>query len=151
MYSKQEVKNAKRSFWTAFGQYMKPVPSSGGQKVNWINYRTGVADIYFRMDAGKDTASIWIELAHQHVATRHDVFNQFLQLRSMLHGLLGEEWEWEKDAVVEHRTVSRIGTARQGYSLFRQEDWPAIISFLKPRIVALDAFWDQTKEIFEPF
>lgn len=139
----------KQSFWTAFGQYMKPVPASGGQKVNWINYRTGVADIYFRMDAGKDEASIWIELAHTESADRYAVFTKFLQLRTMLHGSLGEEWIWEMDAIVEHRMVSRIGTSQKLYSLFRQEDWPEIISFLKPRIVALDSFWDQTKELFE--
>jgi hypothetical protein len=31
----------------------------------------------------------------------------------------------------------------------KRDDWPAIISFLKPRIIALDAFWSQAKYGFE--
>jgi hypothetical protein len=30
-------------------------------------------------------------------------------------------------------------------------DWPAIISFLKPRIIALDEFWENVKPGFEDY
>ncbi|RYZ23162.1 MAG: DUF4268 domain-containing protein, partial [Chitinophagaceae bacterium] len=33
--------------------------------------------------------------------------------------------------------------------IFRREDWPELISFFKPRIVALDAFWSEAKYFFE--
>ena len=41
MYTKQEAAQLRKEFWTAFGQYMKPVPTEDGEKVNWINYKTG--------------------------------------------------------------------------------------------------------------
>jgi hypothetical protein len=44
--------------------------------------------------------------------------------------------------------VSRIYTAAEGVNIYRKEDWPAIISFFKPRIIALDAFWTEVKEGF---
>jgi hypothetical protein len=32
-----------------------------------------------------------------------------------------------------------------------EEYWPEIISFLKPRIIGLDDFWDRVKPGFENF
>ncbi|MFA6248901.1 MAG: DUF4268 domain-containing protein, partial [Mucilaginibacter sp.] len=49
MYSKDQASQLKQAFWTAFGQYMGPVLSAEGLRTNWINYKTGVKHIYFRM------------------------------------------------------------------------------------------------------
>jgi hypothetical protein len=37
----------------------------------------------------------------------------------------------------------------EGVSIFNKEDWPKLISFFKPRIVALDEFWNMVKYSFE--
>jgi hypothetical protein len=37
---------------------MKPVPSASGQPVNWINYKTGIRNIHFKMDADNTSAVI---------------------------------------------------------------------------------------------
>ena len=58
MYSKKEISLTRQEFWTAFGQYMAPIPSAGGEKINWINYKTGVKHIYFKMEADQKFASI---------------------------------------------------------------------------------------------
>jgi hypothetical protein len=34
-------------------------------------------------------------------------------------------------------------------SVFRKEDWPQMISFFKPRLIALEAFWTQARYAFE--
>jgi hypothetical protein len=34
-------------------------------------------------------------------------------------------------------------------NIFHEADWPAIISFLKPRIMALDEFWEIAKNVIE--
>ena len=49
MYSKAEATQLRQAFWTAFGQYMAPVPSAEGETTNWINYKTGFKHLYFRM------------------------------------------------------------------------------------------------------
>jgi hypothetical protein len=45
--------------------------------------------------------------------------------------------------------LSRIYCTLQPANIFKETDWPAIISFLKPRMIALDAFWANHKFIFE--
>lgn len=150
MYSRQEASKLRHEFWTAFGQYMLPVLSSEGEKVNWINYRTGEKDISFRMNADSKKAEIGIEISHKDPVLRQIYFEQFVQFRQLLETSVGGEWNWQLHATGDHeKPVSRIFTELQGVSIFKKEDWPALISFFKPRLIGLDEFWNEVKFGFE--
>jgi hypothetical protein len=150
MYSRQETAHGKQSFWTNFGQYMKPVPFTGGEKNSWANYKTGIQHIYFRMAAEKDHASVAIELAHPSPEVRQLQYEQFLQFNKLLPALSGKEWTWEKNAYdLNGRAISRIYQQLNNVNVLKETDWPRIISFLKPGIIALDVFWEEVKYGFE--
>ena len=102
------------------------------------------------MDVDKSGARIAIEITHPDTGVQELFFQQFEEFKNLLHGALQEEWKWELWARDEHgKTVSRIGTALYGVSIFQKDDWPALISFFKPRIIALGDFWDNVKDGFE--
>ena len=150
MYSKQEASQLRQEFWTAFGKYMSPVLSADGERLNWLNYKTGEKDIYFRMNADSKKASIGIELTHKDADLQALYFEQFQTLKTTLHKTLKEEWTWllhTKDEL--GKTISRIYTEIENASIFKKEDWPQLISFFKPRIIALDEFWSNVKYSFE--
>jgi hypothetical protein len=150
MYSRQEASRLRQEFWTSFGQYMLPIPSAEGTRVNWLNYKTGEKDIYFRMHADNKKASIAIEVTHPDPGIQQLYFEQFAELKGILHSVLQEEWTWVLHTTDEHgRTISRIYTELHGVSIFRKEDWPQLISFFKPRIIALDEFWSMVRYGFE--
>lgn len=142
MYSKQQASQIKQTFWTSFGQYMQPVPSAGGDKVNWVNYKTGVKNIYFRLKVEKSYASISIEL-------KQEQYVLLQQIKPLLQTMMGEQWNWEQRAEDESgKPISRVFIELAGVNIFNETDWPRIISFLKPRIMALDAFWTEVKDGF---
>jgi hypothetical protein len=146
MYSKQEASRLRQEFWTTFGQYMMPVLSAEGEKVNWTNYKTGEKDISFRMNADNLEGIIGIELTHKDPALQQLYFEQFLQFKNLLHATLGEDWNWLLHARDENgKVISKIWTATRGASIFKKEDWPRLISFFKPRIIGLDLFWSSAK------
>jgi hypothetical protein len=150
MYSRQEASRIKTAFWTSFGQYMKPIPSAWKEKVNWLNYKTGVKDIFFRMHADNKHAYIGIELAHNDPVIRHYAFEKMQIWKSILEELTGEPWDWHLEMFDEHgRPISMISISLTAVNIMRQEEWPALISFFKPRIIALDAFWADAKDIIE--
>ena len=150
MYSKEEAARLKQQFWISLGQYMKPVPSASGSTVHWVNYRTGVKNIFFKMDVTNKKAMMSIQLTHPDADIRQLIFDQFEEFKGMLTATLGEEWDWQKDASDEYgKSLSRIWTALEGVSVFNQQHWPDLISFFKPRIIALDEFWDNVKPVFE--
>jgi len=150
MYSKKEASQLREAFWTAFGQYMSPIPSSEGEKINWVNYKTGEKFIQFRMWAVGKSAGISIDITGKEAGIRQLLFEQLLQFRSLLTSHLEEEWNWQEQYRDEDgRELARVATQLDDVSVFRQEDWPQLISFFKPRIMALDAFWSEVKYSFE--
>ena len=129
---------------------MRPINGAGAEPVNWLNYKTGIKHLYFRMDADHEQASIAIELYHPDPLVRQQHFEKFRQLEKLLHQTLGEHWEWKFDSNDEEgRSFARIGIQVKGVSIFNTGDWSAIISFLKPRMLALDEFWNMVKDGFD--
>lgn len=129
---------------------MRPIPGAAGEPVNWINYKTGVRGFYFRMDADNSSAGIAIDLKHSENDQLSHHYAHLRQLRMILEQETGEEWQWKELFMDENGiTISRIRTTLEGVNVFNQADWPAIISFFKPRIMALDRFWNRVKEGFE--
>lgn len=152
MYSKDEASQLKQSFWTTFGQYISPHLSAEGLKINWINYKTGIKHLSFRMHADGRSAFIAIEMSHNDLGMQELMFEQFLELRVVMKEYLGEEWDWELHVMVENgKTVSRISRSLKSVSIFNKGDWPQLISFFKPRMIALDEFWEDAKYTFETF
>lgn len=150
MYTKQEVQKLRQAFWTTFGQYMQPILSADGEKVNWVNYKTGIPGIAFKMDADNGSASIAIVLQAKDEITRNAHYDQLLQLRTALENTTGEAWLWQKDCTDEYgKHFCKVGITLDNINILRNEDWPQIISFFKPRIIALDAFWSMAKCGFE--
>lgn len=150
MYSKEQASKLRQQFWTKFGQYMKPVPGAGSDPVNWLNYKTGKRNIIFHMDADKDQATIAIEIKHTNSAERAQCYQQFISLKKLLEGETGFNWQWEKEIeIINGQPISRISQALPQVNIFNEQDWPSIIAFLKPRIVALDHFWELVKEAFD--
>jgi hypothetical protein len=104
------------------------------------------------MKAERDFASIGIELAHGDEEMQELYFDQFLQFKNLLTQATGEEWDWKLHATNEiGQTISKIEKILPNVNVMEQSDWPEIISFLKPRIIALDEFWDNVKPGFEDF
>lgn len=131
----------RKEFWTAFGHYIKPVPSEGGEKTNWLNYKTGIKHVLFRLDAGNNSASVAIEITHADEEIQQLYFEQFLQQKSILQSSLKEEWIWKMHMIDEDgKVISKIFKEIYSISIFNKADWPALISFFKPRIIALDEF-----------
>lgn len=150
MFTRQEASRIRQEFWTAFGRYMSPVPSAEGTNINWVNYHTGVKDVHFRMDAGQNASAIYISMEHKDPEIQEMYFERFMELRELLHRILEEDWQWQLNVPVgDGKIVSRIYTEITEVSVFNKDHWPDLISFFKPRIIALELFWENAKYGFE--
>ncbi len=150
MYTREQASIIKQQFWTRFGKYMAPILSADGEKINWMNYKTGIRHINFRMNATQGSAYIGIEINHKDDVQAAALYKQFRKCEQMLEDTLQEKWQWQ--AVYEnehHQILSTISLTHPGCNVLKEADWPAIISFLKPRILKLDEFWCEHKMIFE--
>jgi hypothetical protein len=150
MYSRQETSRLRQEFWTIYGKYMSPVLSAEGTKINWVNYRTGIRQIAFRMFADHQKAFAGIEMLHKDEGIQEINFNKFFQLKNIFEKTLPGTWIWKlHDQDEEGRRVSRIYQVLEPVNIFDKQDWPALISFFKEREIAFDAFWTEVKYGFE--
>lgn len=140
MYSKQEVAAINQAFWLTFGRYMAPVPSASGDRVNWINYKTGVKGIRFTMSVNNKEALAQIFISGDE-ENRLKIRKIFDLLKEELNGFEIPEAVDSMGSYLESRLVK--------VSIFNKEDWPEIISFLKSRIIKFDQFWTENKLIFD--
>ena len=147
MYTKEEVSKLRQKFWTSFGQYMKPVPGASGEAVNWLNYKTGIRNIFFRMNADKENAMVSIEIRHPKDTDRLKYYDHFVMLKNLLEQSTNYQWQWQPAVEDENgQLISRIYQQLENVTVLNEADWPAIIAFLKPRIMSLDAFWEMAKD-----
>lgn len=150
MYTREEASYIKQQFWTRFGKYMSPVLSAEGEKINWINYKTGVKHLSFKMNATHEFAYIGIEISHKDPVQALALYNQFKLVQAALEETLGEKWQWQAAYENEHyQLLSTISRHHKPCNIFKETDWPEIISFLKPRIIQLDRFWSDYRMVFE--
>jgi hypothetical protein len=150
MYSKQEAGRLKQEFWTKFGQYMLPIPSSEGSTINWVNYKTGEKDIFFRMNADNKKATISIEFVHKDPDIQEIYYHHLESLKKVFIQNVGSNWIWKFNSSDETgRTVSKVYLERQDVSIYNKADWPALIEFFKSNLIALDQFWNEVKFGFE--
>ncbi len=152
MYSKEEAYQKKKDFWISYGSYMKLQFNAEGESINWINYKTGVKGIYFRTNVDRKFAEVFIEIDHPDPSFRHLIWEQFVEYENVLHSYVGDKWIWTEDDFDEDgKAISTIKIRLDGVSIFRDSDWPTIISFLKEKMINLDEFWIDHKDSFEIF
>lgn len=152
MYSKEEAFQKKKDFWVSYGGYMKLQMNAEGERINWINYKTGVKGIYFRTNVDRKFAEVLIQVDHPDPEIRQMIWEQFEEYEIVLKGYLGDDWIWSaQDFDDEGKEISTIKIKLENVSIFRDSDWPTIITFLKERMINLDEFWVDHKESFEIF
>jgi hypothetical protein len=94
MYSKSEAASIKKEFWTSFGAYMKPILNADAQSINWVNYKTGIKNIFFRTDVDNKKAAISIEINHLSTEERIEVFEKLHSMKYTFDEYVFGEWIW---------------------------------------------------------
>jgi len=148
MISKEELKERNGQFWTHFQKEMRKVRSSDGRRINWIKYPLGVKDMYIRMETTGKHTRFAIDLQPKDDGIRAILWEQMTELRVVLEDAMGTPGVWaEFDRVFAGRNVSRIYWERTDLNFFKDEDLPQIESYLKEKLIAFDAFYQEFKEI----
>ena len=101
------------------------------------------------MDADQYHVAIAIEVRNPDSVQREELYNKLQALSSIFTETAGNDWKWEKTVLDQNgQAISRISQVIVDVNVYNKTDWPAIISFLKPKMLDLDRFWDLVKESF---
>lgn len=150
MWSREEAQERRKEFWTAFGVFMRKHIPLSHPKARWLNYKTGVRDVYFRLEADNTGAKVCIDIQHRDAEIRELFYEQFTELKVVLHDIVGEEMKWDEHFYFDEieKEISRIYVQLPNKNIYRKDDWSEIFHFLEKHIVTLDEFWADYKDIF---
>ena len=149
MYDKDTVKNTKTEFYTSFGRFMGRHRSIHLNKVKWINYNTGIRNLFIRLEADKQTARICIDLQHKDDDIRELFYEQFQALRFVFHNTMENEWIWVKDHKNETgHEQSRIYIEKTEINIFDKSTWRNAFKFYEDYLLKFDSFWGEFKDLF---
>lgn len=148
MLSKEERKERNAAFWEGFRKEMRNVKSSDGKGINWINYPTGVKDVYVRLHCDSKITRMSFDIQPKDDGIRSILWEQMTELKIVMEATTGPADSWnEFDHVFAGRTVSRITWETSDFNFYQPEDWEKIKAFLRDRLVAFDSFYQEFKEI----
>ena len=150
MYSKEETATIRTAFWTSLGLFMKPILSSEYEKVNWVNYNTGVKGISFKLVANQKEAYLIVEIKTKDVEIKNLLFDQFLEFKGLFESEVGDNWIWIKEDFNEfNQERALIKSPVTVINIYNKMDWDIPFSFFKKNLIAFDAFWENPKLIFK--
>lgn len=149
MWSKEETKNRKVMFFTNFGIYMKKYIPEYGKKIRWVNYRTGVHSIQFKIEADKTSSRVCIDIINKDDGVREIFFEQFEEFKTLLSNSM-DKLDWVKEYRIESGFyITRIFTELKGPSINQESEWGDIYRFFEKNLVALHEFWDISQDVFK--
>lgn len=148
MFSRDEAKALNERFYTLLGTYMRKHPPQAEGARQWLNYRTGVKHIFFRVEATGKEALASIDLQHPDEGVRQLFFDQLKEFQKALESHTGSLL-WDEVYTLENgRVISRVYQKQEGLSLYRQDDWHQIFPFFEKYLLGFDAFWADFREAF---
>lgn len=149
MYTKDEKRNFKIEFWNTFGVLMKKHNREFG-RVKWVNYKSNVKDVYFRLDFTEKKATFSIELQHRDDDIRALFYEQFLELKKVLTDSVKDELVWESLVFNDFDyPTSRISSELLDVKLYNKDTWSAVFQFFESNMVGLHRFWTDFGMIFK--
>lgn len=150
MFSKEENKQIKVDFYTQLGKKMKMNIPLSGEKVKWMNFRTGIKDIYIKVEITKRQAFALIEFKHQEDSIRELFYDQLEEFKVILNSTMPSEGVWFREFFNDYGDpYSKVEWVLEDVSIFKKETWETAHNFLSEHLIALDEFWADVKPVFK--
>ena len=109
MLPKEERKALNEAFWAGFKTHMRACMSSSGRRINWINYPTGVKDVYMRMEVDAHGVRLCFDVQPKDDGIRSIIWEQMTELKAVMDSTMGTEAIWvESSHYWNGRLISRI-------------------------------------------
>ncbi|MBX2938785.1 MAG: DUF4268 domain-containing protein [Ferruginibacter sp.] len=149
MYTKEEAARLRSEFWTTFGKYMQPVPSASGERVHWVNYKTGVKKIRFVLDVENNQATVSVLLLETQPHVRDTMFEVLQKMMADMNSQSEVEWLADKSFWKNEVCLMRLFTFLPNVNIYNKDHWPQMITFFKSGMIDLDTAWVNYQPVLE--
>ena len=146
MYSREEIKQLHKEFWTAFGTFCQHLPRFKYRHKDWILYNTRIKGVEMKFDATCDGAYVIMELNNKSERKRLAM----MELLKRYKAVVDEDFAdavWEDSYIKPCGTeVCRIYRCQSELNIHKKEQWKDFFVYLSKNMSALERVFDAMKE-----
>ena len=150
MITKEEKARLKAQFIQSLENETSLYRNAHRKNMNWLQYRTGLKDIYLRLEIFESSATLCFDFQHRNEGIRKLMFEQITEMRALLNSMSPGPWDWEGEVPhpVTGMKITRISRTPPNLSLYEEKDHPAMVKELTAFYRAFDKFWFDAKDVF---
>jgi hypothetical protein len=148
MFSKEELKNYNIQFWAEFKQRMGQHRGASGKKVNWLQYRTHLQNVYVRLETINKACKFCFDIQFKDDSIREIVWEQMGELKKLLTSEMGSEGNWIEDySSGTIKSMCRIEWTLENTNYLTASNKEKIFDFFEDKLLRFDRFYDSYGEI----
>ncbi len=132
MYSKAEMQQLKREFWTAFAD---------AYPQKWLLYDTKIKDVSLKFHAQGKQAQVMLAIESRDDDRRYAYFDKLLSLETLLKQDYLPDALLEKDVYLENKVISKVWVELNGFSMNNRAHWPEIFDFFAQNMTQFELFF----------
>ncbi|HRN99339.1 MAG TPA: DUF4268 domain-containing protein [Flavobacterium sp.] len=132
MYSKAEMQQLKREFWTAFAD---------AYPQKWLLYDTKIKDVSLKFHAQGKQAQVMLTIESRDDDRRYAYFDKMLSLQTLLKQDYLPDALLEKDVYLENKVISKVWVEFNGFSINNRAHWPTIFDFFAQNMTQFELFF----------
>lgn len=149
MLKKEELRQLRLDFWDDFEVATRKKRTANNRKINWAQYKSGIKDIYFRLDFDTKEAFLAIDLQMRDAGIRDLVWDQFMETENLMKTHVGAELEFHPNfALSDDLEIHRMKWTLNEVNIANKKDYPKVVDFLSEKIQGLDRFWFEFSDLF---
>jgi hypothetical protein len=149
MLNKDDLRTLRQGFWDEFEHATKKTRTANNRKLNWAQYKSGIKDIYFRLDFNFEEAFFAIDLQMRDPEIRELIWDQFMETETLLKTFIGNEIKlYPNFSLSEGFEIHRMKWSLEGVNLHNEKDYSQVIQYLTEKIRGLDRFWFEYSDLF---
>ncbi len=151
MYSIEEAKKLRVSFWEQFGKRCEIHPLLRNKTKKWILHRTKIKGVALRFEVGREDAKVILELGHRNENKRLKAYEILERYKIIIENGFedGLNWEFYHQREDSQQEVCRIYAVMNGADLHRQNQWPDIFNFFIENMLQLEENFLAVKDILK--
>ena len=139
MYSREEAKKLRESFWIAFG---KSYPRK------WILYQTKIKGLAFKFHFDSKKAIVALDISTSDLEQRMLLWEKLLRLQHLLVSEYLPTAVFEDTHFLEQgKEVSRIYIVNEGVSIHNKASWQETMIFFNENMNQFELFFEDFKDI----
>lgn len=132
MYSKAEIQQLKREFWTAFAD---------AYPRKWLLYDTKIKDVSLKFLAEGKRIEVMLAIENREDDKRYAYFDKMLSLQTLLREEYLADAILEKDFYLENKVISKVWVEKTELSMNNRSHWPEIFDFFAENMTQFELFF----------